>query len=90
MTNQKIKKTIEYRDCPDCQGKGSLRALKMVEGKLRKNILQKCRRCGGSGKISEAQELARPRIKIARTGEPTVYETAREVAKRIRNTQKGA
>lgn len=61
--------------CPSCKGKGSLKALKIVEGKLRRNILQECRRCKGTGKISEYQELIRPRIKIARTGEPTVYET---------------
>ena len=90
MTNKKGKKPIENRDCLDCRGKGSLKGLKMIEGKLRKNIIQECRRCRGTGKVSETRELARPRIKIARTGEPTVYETASEVAERIRNTQKGA
>ena len=81
--------------CPNCDD-GIVVAPKIVEGEILRGangkvlqVPQECLRCKGTGKISEYQELIRPRIILASTGKPTIYESASQVAERVRKIQEG-
>ena len=50
---QKIKE-VDMKDCPDCEGKGSLRGYILGEGKIQRGM-RECIFCKGSGKLTEAR-----------------------------------